>query len=43
MDRARAIYTHGTQSVDPSTDATYWDTWHDFEVNHGNEDDDSRD
>jgi len=38
IDRARAIYMHGAQSVDPSTDATYWDTWHDFEVNHGNED-----
>merc|ERR1712185_404872 len=38
IDRARAIYMHGCQQVDPSSDATYWATWHEFEVAHGNED-----
>ena len=38
IDRARAIYMHGAQQVDPASDATYWPTWHDFEVAHGNED-----
>ena len=38
IDRARAVYMHGAQEVDPSTDAAYWQAWHDFEVAHGNED-----
>ena len=38
IDRARAIYMHGAQQVDPASDASYWPTWHDFEVAHGNED-----
>ena len=37
-DCARAIYVHGAQQVDPASDATFWPTWHDFEVAHGNED-----
>jgi pre-mRNA-splicing factor SYF1 len=38
VDRARAIYMHGAQQVDPASGATYWGTWHEFEVAHGNED-----
>ena len=38
VDRARAIYMHGAQLVDPASGATYWGTWHEFEVAHGNED-----
>ena len=39
VDRARAIYIHGAQQVDPERDETkYWQGWHDFEVAHGNED-----
>ena len=38
VDRARAIYSHGAQEADPRTHAPFWETWHDFEVAHGNED-----
>eukprot|EP00656_Telonema_subtile_P004939 TRINITY_DN12255_c0_g1_i4.p1 TRINITY_DN12255_c0_g1~~TRINITY_DN12255_c0_g1_i4.p1 ORF type:complete len:168 (+),score=61.37 TRINITY_DN12255_c0_g1_i4:189-692(+) len=42
VDRAREILSHGSQFSDPrSTDASasnYWSKWHEFEVNHGNED-----
>ena len=38
VDRARAIYMHGSQEVDPRTNEGFWSTWHDFEVAHGNED-----
>lgn len=38
VDRARAIYMFGGQEADPSTHQDYWATWHDFEINHGNED-----
>ena len=39
IDRARAIYVHGAQQVDPASEGdTFWTTWHDFEVAHGNED-----
>jgi hypothetical protein len=42
IDRARAIYMHGAQDVNPTgpsgADAPMWATWHDFEVSHGNED-----
>ena len=38
IDRARAIYTHGSQYSDPRARADYWKKWHDFEVRHGNED-----
>jgi len=42
IDRARAIYMHGAQDVNPSgpggKDTPFWRTWHDFEVAHGNED-----
>jgi len=45
IDRARAIYMHGAQEVDPAVaagsadgESPYWKAWHDFEVSHGNED-----
>jgi pre-mRNA-splicing factor SYF1 len=38
IDRARAIYAHGSQFADPRTSQEYWDVWHAFEVKHGNED-----
>lgn len=38
VDRARAIYGHGSQFADPRTDTTFWNTWDKFEVVHGNED-----
>jgi len=38
IDRARAVFTHGSQFADPRTDVTYWKKWHDFEVNNGNVD-----
>jgi len=38
VDRARAIYAHGSQFADPRTSPAYWETWHAFEVKHGNED-----
>jgi len=38
IDRARAIYTHASQLCDPQTVLSFWKTWHDFEVQHGNED-----
>ncbi|EOD22885.1 hypothetical protein EMIHUDRAFT_40952, partial [Emiliania huxleyi CCMP1516] len=46
IDRARAIYMHGAQEVDPAVAAGSADgdvrpsaqAWHDFEVSHGNED-----
>lgn len=38
IDRARAIFQHGSQFADPRLSASYWDKWQDFEVQHGNED-----
>ena len=38
IDRARAIYGHGSQFCDPRTTHTYWQKWESFEVQHGNED-----
>jgi len=38
IDRARAIYAHGSQFADPRTSPAYWEVWHGFEVKHGNED-----
>lgn len=38
VDRARAILAHGAQFADPRLDDHYWQTWRDFEVQHGNED-----
>uniref|UniRef100_A0A8C6QD01 Pre-mRNA-splicing factor SYF1 n=1 Tax=Nannospalax galili TaxID=1026970 RepID=A0A8C6QD01_NANGA len=38
MDRARAIYSFCSQMCDPRTTGAFWQTWKDFEVQHGNED-----
>ena len=38
IDRARAIYGHGSQFCDPRTTPTYWQKWESFEVRCGNED-----
>ncbi|EDV28130.1 uncharacterized protein TRIADDRAFT_21689, partial [Trichoplax adhaerens] len=38
IDRARAIYGYCSQLCDPRKEASFWKTWHDFEVRHGNED-----
>ncbi|KAI9253379.1 hypothetical protein BDA99DRAFT_519620 [Phascolomyces articulosus] len=38
IDRTRAIYGYASQFFDPKTQPTFWQTWHDFEVQHGNED-----
>jgi pre-mRNA-splicing factor SYF1 len=38
VDRARAIYTHGSQFCDPRKEEEFWKTWRSFEVQHGNED-----
>lgn len=38
IDRARAIYGHGSQFCDPRTTPSFWAKWETFEVQHGNED-----
>ncbi len=38
IDRARFIFGHGSQFVDPRVDAGYWEKWNKFELQHGNED-----
>ena len=38
IDRARAIYSHGSQISDPRVAPQFWESWKDFEVAHGNED-----
>jgi pre-mRNA-splicing factor SYF1 len=38
VDRARAIFAHGSQLCDPRTNQSYWSAWHNFEVKYGNED-----
>lgn len=38
VDRARAIYGHASQFCDPKANPSFWQMWHDFEVQHGNED-----
>lgn len=38
IDRARAIYAHGSQFANPRSEKSYWDLWERFEVLHGNED-----
>jgi pre-mRNA-splicing factor SYF1 len=37
IDRARAIYIHGSQMADPEINPDYWKIWSDFEVRYGNE------
>ncbi|KAK1327238.1 hypothetical protein QJS10_CPA01g01081 [Acorus calamus] len=38
IDRARAVYVFASQFADPRTDQNFWAKWHEFEVQHGNED-----
>ncbi|NXN97695.1 SYF1 factor, partial [Rhinopomastus cyanomelas] len=38
VDRARAIYTYCSQICAPRITGTFWQTWKDFELRHGNED-----
>ncbi|XP_065877630.1 uncharacterized protein [Euphorbia lathyris] len=38
IDRARGIYVFASQFADPRSDADFWNEWHQFEVQHGNED-----
>ncbi|KAI3995305.1 hypothetical protein MKX01_032107 [Papaver californicum] len=38
IDRARAIYIFSSQFADPRSDNDFWSRWHNFEVQHGNED-----
>ncbi|XP_006008659.1 pre-mRNA-splicing factor SYF1 [Latimeria chalumnae] len=38
IDRARAIYSYCSQICDPRTTASFWQTWKEFEIRHGNED-----
>ena len=38
IDRARGIFSHGSQMSDPRTSKSYWKAWQEFEVRHGNED-----
>ena len=39
IDDARSLYIYGSQiqMSDPWTDNNFWQTWKNFEVNHGNE------
>ncbi|KAJ3068984.1 pre-mRNA-splicing factor syf1 [Rhizoclosmatium hyalinum] len=38
VDRARAIWSYGSQFADPRMDPEYWKGWQEFETKHGNED-----
>ncbi|XP_022142130.1 pre-mRNA-splicing factor SYF1 [Momordica charantia] len=38
IDRARGIYVFASQFADPRSDVNFWNKWHEFEVQHGNED-----
>ncbi|KAF7801355.1 pre-mRNA-splicing factor SYF1 [Senna tora] len=38
IDRARGIYVFASQFADPRSDSEFWNKWHEFEVQHGNED-----
>lgn len=38
IDRGRAIFAHASQFADPRTDPSFWQRWHSFETQHGNED-----
>jgi pre-mRNA-splicing factor SYF1 len=37
LDRARAIFVHGSQTCDPKRYPSFWNTWKQFELQHGNE------
>ncbi|KAJ6250743.1 pre-mRNA-splicing factor syf1 [Anaeramoeba flamelloides] len=36
IDRARAIYVHGSQFCNPRSETDFWDTWDKFERTYGN-------
>ncbi|KAE7995583.1 hypothetical protein FH972_000363 [Carpinus fangiana] len=38
IDRARGVYVFASQFADPRSDGDFWNKWHEFEVQHGNED-----
>ncbi|PVU96072.1 hypothetical protein BB561_001415 [Smittium simulii] len=38
IDRARALYGYASQFADPRVNSSFWDMWHSFEVECGNED-----
>ncbi|KAK3581457.1 hypothetical protein CHS0354_031782 [Potamilus streckersoni] len=38
IDRARAVYAHCSQICDPRVAPSFWQTWKEFEIKHGNED-----
>lgn len=38
IDRARALYAHCSQMCDPKSNQKFWQTWKEFEIQHGNED-----
>lgn len=38
IDRGRALYKYASQFADPRSDPEFWNKWHEFEVQHGNED-----
>eukprot|EP00238_Polyblepharides_amylifera_P014794 CAMPEP_0196575520 /NCGR_PEP_ID=MMETSP1081-20130531/4982_1 /TAXON_ID=36882 /ORGANISM="Pyramimonas amylifera, Strain CCMP720" /LENGTH=846 /DNA_ID=CAMNT_0041893849 /DNA_START=115 /DNA_END=2652 /DNA_ORIENTATION=+ len=38
IDRARSLYVHASQFADPLQDSSFWSSWNEFEVGHGNED-----
>ncbi|PIA13530.1 hypothetical protein COEREDRAFT_104057 [Coemansia reversa NRRL 1564] len=38
IDRARALYAYASQFADPQIEKQLWETWQEFEVEHGNED-----
>lgn len=38
IDRARGIFVFASQFSDPRSDVDFWNKWHEFEVQHGNED-----
>ncbi|CAJ2648726.1 unnamed protein product [Trifolium pratense] len=38
IERARGIYVFASKFADPRSDPDFWNKWHEFEVQHGNED-----
>jgi len=38
IDRARALYAYCSQICDPRSTASFWQSWKEFEITHGNED-----
>ncbi|XP_021845190.1 uncharacterized protein [Spinacia oleracea] len=38
IDRSRTVYIYASQFADPRSFSDFWNQWHEFEVQHGNED-----